>query len=221
MRAKSWTAATLGALVAVLGAPACGNSTRSTLDASAEIRTPSVAPFENADVAITLNGVLGVGHPQTLVQDEGWGEFVLSISNRSAGALIVRDVNLLNTNGRYQKSASRYAEITAPPDVGVEVAGDVAKTGSGLVLGSFIPFGGLLSSVVWGAASASTAEDQAKAERAFNLRVLKAVELAPNGKIIGSAFLPNITNAVALVVDYTANDASERVELQLTGPARP
>ncbi|MDH3413735.1 MAG: hypothetical protein OEM98_14785 [Gammaproteobacteria bacterium] len=221
MRAKPWTAAMLGVLIVVLGSSACGTSTKSTTDAPAETRTPTVAPFENADVAIALKGVLGVGHAQALVQDEGWGEFVLSISNRGSGTLTVRDVKLLNTNGRYQKSASSYGEIMAPPEFGAEVAGEVAKTGSGLVLGSFVPFGGVLSGVLWGAASASSAEGRATAQRAFNERVLKAVELAPNGKMTGSAFLPNISNAAALVVDYAADGRSGRIELPFTDPAQP
>lgn len=221
MTVKPWSAALLGALIVVVGLSACGTSPESATNAPAENRTLAVAPITNADVAIALNGVLGMGHAQTLVQDVGWGEFVLSISNRSAGALIVHDVTLLNANGRYQKSASSYAQITAPPDVGTEVAGDVARTGSGLVLGNFIPFGGVLSSLLWGAASASSAEGRAKAQRAFNARVLKAVELAPNGEMTGSAFLPDIANATALVVDYSANGAIKRIELPFILVAQP
>jgi hypothetical protein len=90
-----------------------------------------------------------------------------------------------------------------------------------MVLGTFIPFGGLLSSVLWGAASASSAGGRATAQRAFNQRVLKTVELAPNGTMIGSAFLPNISNATALVVDYATEGRNERVELPFTEPAQP
>ena len=206
-------------LIALLGATGCGTTSPPTTDADA--RAPSVVPFENADITITLDAVLVEGHPQTLVEDEGWGEFVITVSNPGAETLTVRDVKLLNTEGHYQKSAAGYGEITAPPNLGAGVAADVARTGSGLVLGTFIPFGGLLSSVLWGAASTTSAGGRATAQRSFNQRVLKTVELAPGGTMTGSAFLPNISNAAALVVDYTTDGRSERIELPLTELAQP
>ena len=208
---------TVAVLSAVLGATACATSNQSTTDAPAE-RMLAVAPFENADVAIDVRAVLADGHEQTLVKDEGWVEFVIALANPGSATITVRDVKLLDTDGRYQNSASSYAEITAPPHLGAEVAGTVARTGSGLVLGSFIPFGGALSSLFWGVTSAFGAEGRGNAQRAFRMRVLKNVEFAPGGSTSGSAFLPNISNAMALVVDYSADGRDERIELPFLDP---
>jgi hypothetical protein len=47
------------------------------------------------------------------------------------------------------------------------------------------------------------------------LRVLKNVELAPKGRVDGSAFLPNITRPKALVVDYILAGTTSRIEIPL------
>ena len=112
-------------------------------------------------------------------------------------------------------SASAYEQITAPPNVGVELAGDVAETAAGIAAGQIIPYGGKIFSVLSSAASASSAGAKANAKRAFMLRVLKNVELAPAGKVEGSAFLPNITRPKALVVDYIQDGTTNRIEIPL------
>jgi len=122
----------------------------------------------------------------------------------------------LNLDGRYVDSASAYEQITAPPDVGAEVAGDVAEQAAGIAAGQIIPFDGTIFSVLSGAASASSAETKAQAKRVFMLRYLKNVELAPAGKVEGSAFLPNITRPKTLVVDYARDGTKNRIEIPLT-----
>ena len=112
-------------------------------------------------------------------------------------------------------SASAYEQITAPPDVGAELAGDVAETAAGMAAGQFIPYGGKIISVLSSAASASSAEAMAQAKRTFVMRVLKNVELAPAGKVEGSAFLPNITRTKALVVEYVQYGTTNRIEIPL------
>ncbi len=47
------------------------------------------------------------------------------------------------------------------------------------------------------------------------LRVLKNVELAPTGKVERSAFLPNITEAKVLVLDYAQEGKPYRIEIPL------
>jgi hypothetical protein len=54
-----------------------------------------------------------------------------------------------------------------------------------------------------------------RAGRDFDLRKLKAVELAPAGRVFGIAFLPNILNPEAVVVDYVVGETTERVEISL------
>jgi hypothetical protein len=170
---------------------------------------------ESDGLQVTLLGIIGEGHDATLVDDAGWREFLLKIENRGVVPVTVNNVKLLNVNGRYLDSASSYDEITAPPDVGAEFAGDVATGAAGIVAGQFIPYGGFLTRVITGAASASSAEAKASATREFAVRAIKDVELAPAGNMTGSAFLPNITNAKALIVDYAREDRNGRLEIRL------
>lgn len=199
----------------VVSTSGCQSSAVSSSNEEVPSRSLSVAPFVNDDISVELQAVLGTGHEQTLVRADGWSEFVLVIVNRSQSRLTLRDVKILSSEGRYQKSAATYAEITQPPRASTEVAGTVARAGTGVALSTIIPFGGILSGVLWSAASATSAEGRAAATRAFNQRVLKAVELAPNGKAAGSAFLANIPNAKSLIVDYSVEGRSEYVDLPL------
>ena len=184
-------------------------------------RTPSASSMagpirvSSADLAVALIRIAEQGNKETLIEDPGWREYVIEIENLSTNALTVQNVKLLNQDGRYVDSASAYEQITAPPDVGAEMAGDVAETAAGMAAGQFIPFGGKIISVLSSAASASSAEAMAQAKRTFVLRVLKNVELAPAGKVEGSAFLPNITRTKALVVDYVQYGTTNRIEIPL------
>jgi hypothetical protein len=170
---------------------------------------------KSADLAVALIRISGQGDKETLVEDPGWCEYVIEIENISTNALTVQNVKLLNQDGGYLDSASTYEQITAPPDVGAELAGDVAGKAAGMALGHIIPFGGQIFSVLSGTVSASSAQAKANSKRAFGLRVLKNVELAPAGKVERSAFLPNITRAKVLVVDYAQDGATCRIEIPL------
>ncbi|MEA3276287.1 MAG: hypothetical protein U9Q81_13560 [Pseudomonadota bacterium] len=172
--------------------------------------------FESTELGVRLLKTLGEGDEETLVQDPGWLEYVLEIENRSRAPLTVRNVKLLNRDGRYLDSASTYQEITAPPDAASELAGDVATRAAGTAAGQVIPYGGHIVSLITGAASISAAEAKTNAQRDFALRKLKNVELAPAGRVKGSAYLPNIQNRKALVIDYGHGDRSERIELPLS-----
>jgi hypothetical protein len=169
----------------------------------------------SAELAVALIRIAEQGNKGTLIEDPGWREYVIEIENLSTNALTVQNVKLLNKDGRYVDSASAYEQITAPPDVGAELAGDVAETAADMAAGQFIPYGGKIISVFSSAASASSDEAKAHAKRTFVLRVLKNVELAPAGKVEGSAFLPNITKAKALVVDYVQYGTTNRIEIPL------
>ncbi len=179
------------------------------------VPTTNFARFESADLRIALVAIRGEGDEDTLVADPGWREFVLDIENRGTTPLIVGNVKLLNTNGRYVDSASSYGQIVAPPDLGAEVAGDLATRAAGIAAGQLIPYGGLITSIISNVTSVSGAEAQASAKRDFALRALKQIELAPGGRVRASAFLPSITNAKALVIDVIQGDRVERLELPL------
>jgi len=170
---------------------------------------------KSADLAVALIRITEQGNKGTLIEDPGWREYVIEIENLSTNDLTVQNVKLLNQDGRYVDSASAYEQITAPPDVGAELAGDVAERAAGMAAGQIIPYGGTIYSVLSSAASASSAEAKGHAKRAFVLRVLKNVELAPAGKGEGSAFLPNITRPKALAVDYTQDGTTNRIEIPL------
>jgi hypothetical protein len=170
---------------------------------------------QSADLAVALLRIAGQGDKETLVEDPGWREYVIEIENISNNTLTVQNVKLLNQDGSYVDSASAYEQITAPPDVAAELAGDVAEKAAGMAAGQLIRFGGQLFSVLSSAVSASSAGAKANAKRAFVMRVLKNVELAPAGKVERSAFLPNIPSAKVLVVDYAQNGTTYRVEIPL------
>ena len=181
---------------------------------SAKLMTGPIQ-VKSADLAVALIRIAEQGEKETLVEDPGWREYVIEIENISNSALTVQNVKLLNQDGTYVDSASAYEQITAPPDVAAELAGDVAQKAAGMAAGQIIPFGGQLFSVVSSAVSVSSTGAKANAKRAFVLRVLKNVELAPAGKVERSAFLPNIPNAKVLVVDYAQDGTTYRVEVPL------
>ncbi|MGD8365301.1 MAG: hypothetical protein PVG81_00295 [Desulfobacterales bacterium] len=170
---------------------------------------------QSADLAVALIRIAEKGNKETLVEDPGWLEYVIEIENLSANALTVQNVKLLNQDGRYVDSASAYEQITAPPDVGAELAGDVAQSAAGIAAGQMIPYGGSIFGVLSSAASAWSAGTKKQATRVFRSRMLKNVELAPAGELEGSAFLPNMTRPKALVVDYTQDVTTNRIEIPL------
>ena len=170
---------------------------------------------KSADLAVALIRITEQGNNGTLIEDPGWREYVIEIENISTNDLKVQNVKLLNQNGRYVDSASAYEQITSPPDVGAQLAGDVAENAASKAAGQVIPYGGTIFSLISSAASASSAWTKENAKRAFSMRVLKNVELAPTGKVEGSAFLPNITRPKALFVDYAQYGITNRIEIPL------
>ena len=170
---------------------------------------------QTADLDVTLIRITEQGNEGTLIEDPGWREYVFEIENLSTNDLTVQNVKLLSQDGRYVDSASAYEEIIAPPNAGVELAGDVAETAAGMAAGLFIPYGGTLFSVLSSSASALSAGAKENAKRAFMLRLLKNIELAPAGMVEGSAFLPKITKPKALVLDYVQDGTTNRIEIPL------
>lgn len=182
--------------------------------------TAKAVRFESKDLRVTLATVIGVEHERSLVRNPGWLEYVMSIENLGRSNLTVQNVKLLNRNGRYLDSASAYQQITVAPDLSSEIAGTVARTAAGSVAGHFIPYGGSIVSVISRAAAASAAEDEVDARRLFALRALKEVELAPNGRVNGSAFLPKVEDAKSLVIRYLIADEVETIEMVLPAGMR-
>lgn len=209
MIAYRWLALTLSTLV-ILGCTATP-ATRQQLPAP----IPGAAEYRSEDIRIRLVGALQAGDADTLVEAPGWSEHILAIDNTGNEPLTIHNVKLLNLDGRYLDSAATYEQITAPPDLAYDVASDVAKSAAGVAAGQVIPYGGTIVGIISGAISASTHESEGNAKREFDLRKLKRVELAPGGRVTGSAFLPDVTNAKALVVDYGQGNAKERIEITL------
>ena len=200
-------------LVLTLSFAACAGPEASKTPSATSMAGP--VRVKSADLAVALISIAEQGSKGTLIEDPGWIEYVIEIENLSPKTLTVQNVKLLNRDGRYVDSASTYEQITAPPDVGAELAGDVAETAAGMAAGQFIPYGGKIFGVLSSGASAWSAGEKAQAKRAFALRVLKNVELAPAGKVEGSAFLPNITRAKTLVLDYAQDNTTNRIEIPL------
>jgi hypothetical protein len=171
--------------------------------------------YESADIRVRLVGVLRAGNQGTLVEDPGWLEYLLAIQNSGRRALEIRNVKLLTREGRYLDSADSHQQITVPPDAASDIAGSVATRAAGAAAGQVVPYGGTIVGIVSSAVSASAAESKAQARRELDRRKLKDVELAPGGKVTGSAFLPDASNARALVLDYGHGVVTERIEIRL------
>jgi hypothetical protein len=178
-------------------------------------KTGDLVRFESSELDIQVVGIIGVEHGDTLVEAPGWREYLFQIENLSDMPLTVKNVKLLNVEGRYVESAATYEQIIRPPDVAAEVAGDIATDAAGIAVGQIIPYGGFIIRAFSNVASASSAGARANAKRSFLLRVLKNVELAPKGKVRGSAFFPNIANPTALIIDYVLGDGPKRIEIPM------
>ena len=176
-------------------------------------KTGHLVRFESPELDIQVVGIIGVEHGYTLVEDPGWREYLFQIKNLSDMPLTVKNVKLLNVEGRYLESAAAYEQIIKPPDVAAGVAGDIATDAAGIAVGQVIPYGGFIFSAFSSVASASSAGARANAKRSFLLRVLKNVELAPKGQVRGSAFFQNIDYPKALIIDYVLGDNPKRIEI--------
>jgi hypothetical protein len=197
----------------VLMAAGCGGS--KVADNPDHPAQPQPIKVQSPDLRVTFAGILRAGDEGTLVKDEGWREYVLEIENLSPEDLTVKNVRLLNPNGRYIESASMYDQVLVPPNTTLAVAGDVAKTTAGIVAGQIIPYGGSLVGLLSSATSTAMSGTKGSAQRTFTVRVLKGVDLAAGGKVAGSAFLPDVPGAKALVIDYVRGHDDGRVEIPL------
>jgi hypothetical protein len=95
------------------------------------------------------------------------------------------------------------------------LAQDVAARSVGIAAGQVIPYGGTIVGILSGAAAVSSAQTQANARREFALHKIKEVELAPGGRMTGSAFLPRIRDPKALIVDWGRGNETQQAELSL------
>jgi hypothetical protein len=191
----------------------CANPESGTTPPAARAR--GAVEHQTADLGIRLLGSVGPGVEGSLVRDPGWLEYLLEITNRGTRPLTVNNVKLLSGGGRYLDSAAGYDEITAPPHAASGLAEDIAVRSAGIAAGHIIPYGGTIVGIVSGAVSASEAEKEANARTDFLLRRLKEVELAPGGRIKGSAFLPRIRDPRALVLDWSRGEVARRIEIPL------
>jgi len=107
-----------------------------------------------------------------------------------------------------------YEQIIALPNAG----GPSGRQHAGAAAGQIVPFGGAIVGIISEAISASTAESRGNAKQAFERHKLKAVELAPAGKITDSAYLPDLAanQAKALVISYGHGDQTKRIEIRLS-----
>ena len=205
---RRFALATLLLLIAGCAAPPKVPSSRTALDTQG-------LEYKSADIRIQLVGVRGAGEEGALVKDPGWLEYVLAVENSGRQPLTVQNVKLLSPEGRYLDSAASYEQVTLPPDAATEIAGRAATSGAGIAAGQVVPFGGAIVGLISSAATATSAESEASAKREFNRRKLKGVELAPAGRMTGSAYLPDVPGARALVVDYGYGGNSDRIEIPL------
>jgi hypothetical protein len=155
------------------------------------------------------------GEDGPVLREPGWREYRIEVTNAGAAPLTVSDVKLLTGEGRYLASAASYEELRTHPGAGEVLAKDIARRSAGIAAGQAIPYGGTLVGILSGAFSASAAGSQAEAKRVFLLRRLKSVELAPGGRIAGSAFFPDVTDARALIIDFLVAGRPERAEIPL------
>ena len=166
-------------------------------------------------LAATLVRALASGDASS---DVGWFEYELVLENRGDSPLVVSTAKLLTASGRYLAPATAYAEILSPPNAAYQVAGSVATSAAGMAAGQVIPFGGLVVQAIAGAAGAASAEDRARAEQRFRLRRVTGVELAPGGRMEGSAFFPRVADPVALVIDFAQHGRPQQANLPLPRP---
>jgi hypothetical protein len=218
--------------VLIVGAVGCGVTTHEFADIGSPV--PENMDYNSSEIRIGVVGALRAGDDGTLAGDAGWIEYVLAIENRAERPITVHNIKLATMSGRYLDSAASFDQLSAPPDVGSEIAGDVVRRTVGIAAGQVVPYGGTIVGIIVRAVSASTAGSNVGRKREFDLRKIKSVELAPAGKVTGSAFLPHVTDAKALVVDYSLGDANKRIEIgfprtqgpgrgepTVAGPARP
>jgi hypothetical protein len=200
---------------AAVFATACAGPNTASAPAPAAIAGPIRAA--SVDAAATLIRIHGAGEKETLVQDPGWHEYVLEIENLGAGLMIIEDFKILTPSGRYLYGAATYEQITVPPDVAAEVAGEVAERTAGIAAGQLIPYGGQIFGILSGAASSTSDRAKRRAKREFSSRLLNKAELAPGGRTTGSAFLPNVPGARAVVVIYRQGGTIALIDIPLPG----
>lgn len=198
----------------ILMASGCGGPRVSTLSGPKIERFDPIR-METAEVGVVLRAVARQGDEGAMIEDPGWREYMLEIQNRGTDVLTVQNVKLLNQEGRYVDSAAGYEQITAPPTVSGTLASDVVGTAASMAATQFVPCGGTVFGLLSNAAKTSSSGSKAQTKQDFMLRVLKNVELAPGGRVGGSAFLPNLPNPRALVVNYSHGGRTARVELPL------
>lgn len=170
---------------------------------------------ESADLTISLLNILGPDDEGTLIESPGWSEYILEIENHSTNILIIHNVKISNVDGQNEESALFYEQIIVPPNVSVELAGDVAKTAAGVAAGLVVPFGGSILGLISRTISASSASAKEKAKLDFTLRVVRNAELVPGETITGSAFLPDIKDAKALSIEYVVNETVKSIHIPL------
>jgi hypothetical protein len=202
-------------LLLVLGLSVIGCA--GTKDSKSPYFNPLTEPIrvESPDLSISLLNIIEADEEGTLIKSPGWSEYILEIENHSTNILIIHNVKISNADGQNEEFALIYEQIIVPPNVSVELAGDVAKTAAGVAAGLVVPFGGSILNLISRAISASSASAKEKAKLAFTLRVLKNVELVPGETITGSAFLPKIKDAKTLSIDYVVRETVNNIQVPL------
>ena len=207
-------------LVVMLAGCAGGQSTQpsGTRADSAALAKPQVFSHQSAALNLRLSRVLGAEDPGSLIEAPGWLEYQLVLENTGSRPLTLHGIKLLTRSGRYLRAAEDYAEIRLPPEASSELAEDVAVRSAGIAAGQLIPFGGSIVGLLSSAAKYSEAQTQQEAAAIFSARRMSDVELAPGGKVRGSAFLPRVRNPEALVIDWGRDDDDRRrLEIPLGG----
>lgn len=204
--------ASLSLLIAVLLGPGCTTSSSTRNVQLMPAFEPVQADSNGLEVRLTR--VLTWGEPTSEV---GWLECELLLENRGRSPVVVSTAKLLTASGRYLTPAASYEEILVPPSPADEIGEDMATSAAGIAAGQVIPHGGLLVKAITSLSDASTADARARAEQRFRLRRIAEVELAPGGRMDGSAFFPRVADPQALVVEISGRGGGQRLTLPWPG----
>ena len=168
---------------------------------------------EEEGLSATLVRVLVSGDTSS---DVGWFECELLLENRGDAPLVVSTVKLLTAGGRYLSPAASYGETLTPPNPAYDIAGGVATGAAGVAASQVTPYGGLVVRALADVVGASSADVRARADQRFRLRRVAGVELAPGGRMEGSAFFPRVSDSEALVIDFSQHGTVGRATLPLS-----
>jgi hypothetical protein len=201
------------------------------------VQAPPHLAIEAADNRLAV----GVDHwilpngPGAWLKDAKWDEVMVSLTNKTAEAVSIEAVRLIDMRGVYIAGGVDPAELESRSerlvdeysDLGVSVAiwaAPAAVTGAAIAAGSLAAAAtaAALAPVAVIAAPAyyfwrkhAKAEDLDRIQEEFRRRQLSYLVLAGGGRAQGSQFFPIVPNPRSLVVDYRHRGQTYSLEIAL------